>query len=273
MKIVFKPEIMLELETIATQAGGLEFSGFGYIEAKDDDLYVYDFELMHIGSSGSTEIGAKDLIDLQDRPDAKNMKLWVHRHPLGSGIPGPSCWSGTDNKTIKEEPLGGIPALVKWSCSVVRTPLGWVGRIDNHVTNYIEHVEVEPQAKIFALVESMLPRPKASKKDGLAQKLGQRLLDLVEVDDDVWDDMFLPIFEPLGARQLPLLPEIGSASTWGDDWMDHHYPDWQDLPPIREEKTTHALTDAEWEKIQFTEGLPDPEEEVQFVDGLPVVEE
>ncbi len=66
------------------------------------------------------------------------------RHPLGTGIPGPHNWSGTDETTILREPMGSTPSAVNWSISIVLTPGGFVGRIDNYVKGITQHLEVEP---------------------------------------------------------------------------------------------------------------------------------
>lgn len=64
------------------------------------------------------------------------------KHPLGSGVPGKHNWSGTDENTCRNEPLGGLPELVQWSASMVKTPHGWVGRIDNYAKKKTIHVPV-----------------------------------------------------------------------------------------------------------------------------------
>ena len=145
MKIIFASEIMLRLMTIASKWRS-EFSGFGFVTRKDKDLFVYDFILLALGSESYTEIPTEKIVALMDRSDAGNMKLWVHAHPCGNGYPGRHNWSGTDQATIVEAPLGRVPEMVKWSASVVLTPGGWVGRVDNHVHKTTIHCSVEPQA-------------------------------------------------------------------------------------------------------------------------------
>lgn len=147
MNIQLSDHVALKLMTIANITEGLEFSGFGFVDLNDDVIYVYDVVVLDIGSEVFTEIAPKSLISLMERPDAKKMKLWIHRHPLGNGVPGIHNWSGTDNNTIQQAPLGGHPDLVKWSCSMVLTPKGWVGRIDNHLKNITQHLEVVPQCR------------------------------------------------------------------------------------------------------------------------------
>lgn len=151
-KIYIAPDIAVTLEGIRNAVGGLEFSGFGFCEQTDNGLYIYDFVLLDVGSSGYTEINTQDIVKLMSRKDAANMKVWVHRHPIGNGIPGEHNWSIMDTSTIQTCPLGGLPELVKWSASIVFTPKGWVGRIDNHLSKKTLHVEVSPKIN-FALVE------------------------------------------------------------------------------------------------------------------------
>jgi hypothetical protein len=145
MKIVVDVAVMLRLMTI----DGLyprEFSGFGFCEKEGDTIRIYDFVLLDVGSEVFTEIPTEKIIGLMGRPDVGKMKVWVHAHPLGDGNPGQHNWSGTDENTIQHTPLGGIPELVKWSVSMVLTPRGWVGRIDNYVSQKTLHLPVEPQA-------------------------------------------------------------------------------------------------------------------------------
>ena len=51
--------------------------------------------------------------------------------------------------------MGGIPDLVKWSLSVVLTPDGWVGRVDNHQTKKTKHLAVAPQSPVRALIHQL----------------------------------------------------------------------------------------------------------------------
>lgn len=143
--IHFTPEIMQVLETIGAQTRGLEFSGFGFVDREPDRFTIYDFVLLDIGSEGYTEIPTSELLKLMERDDSAKMKCWIHRHPVGNGIPGDHNWSGTDTATIHQYPLGGIPELVKWSLSCVRTPRGWVGRFDNHIKDTTAHLDVFPR--------------------------------------------------------------------------------------------------------------------------------
>lgn len=162
MKIELSDTVALKLMTFGNITEGLEFSGFGFVEVKEDTIYVYDVVVLDIGSEVWTEIDPKTLISLMERPDARNMKLWIHRHPLGDGVPGKHNWSGTDNTTISTAPLGGHPEMVKWSCSMVLTPRGWVGRIDNHLKNITQHIEVVPQCREAYVVCDAIQEKKPS---------------------------------------------------------------------------------------------------------------
>jgi hypothetical protein len=75
-------------------------------------------------------------------------------------VPGPHCWSGTDENTIRYTPLGGIPELVKWSISIVRTPGGWVGRLDDHINDETVHMPVHPELPedFIGAVHAMSPK-------------------------------------------------------------------------------------------------------------------
>ncbi len=140
-------KVFREWEYIGSSTNGMEFSGlaFGNMSEDGESFVVYDYILLDIGSSSLTSIPVEKVLELTARPDNKNMRVWFHKHPVGNGITGPHNWSGTDNNTIKDTPLGGIPELVRWSISVVRTPGGWVGRIDNHLTKETHHVDVVPK--------------------------------------------------------------------------------------------------------------------------------
>ncbi|MGD0002834.1 MAG: hypothetical protein ABSE06_01250 [Anaerolineaceae bacterium] len=156
--IILNEDVAIKLLGYTT-ATHLEFSGFGFCNVIGEDIIVYDFVLLHVGSPGYTEIPPQKVLALLDRPDAKNMKVWLHRHPVGNGIPGPHNWSGTDEHTCTKEPLGGVPEMVKWSVAVVITPRGWVGRIDNHLTHKTLHLPVLPAVKPFHTeIGELLPK-------------------------------------------------------------------------------------------------------------------
>jgi hypothetical protein len=65
------------------------------------------------------------------------------RHPIDT-------WSGTDLNTILTQPLGGVPELVRWSASIVLTPHGWIGRVDNYLNHTTIECQVEPNAFSWA---------------------------------------------------------------------------------------------------------------------------
>jgi hypothetical protein len=203
MKIVLSPEVAITLETTTTQSRGHEFSGFGFAEIQDGTtLYVYDVVILHVGSEVYTEINPEKIFELTKREDAANMRVWFHRHPMGNGVPGWHNWSGTDNATIKETPLGGIPELVGWSASIVRTLGGWVGRIDNHKTGKTVHVEVHPKVLpgTFEMTELLLGEYIAKQKAVAVRRVLNRgdihrgyvnfPTDPLEDDDEeYWDDL------------------------------------------------------------------------------------
>lgn len=135
MKIIFTPEVFLQLSLVETVVGKREFSGYGYVnvkKVKGETLFeVYDIVLLDVGTSGWTEFDSRKILDLLNREDAHKMKLWFHRHPVGNGVPGAHNWSGTDQNTCTNEPLGSVnPDQVKWALAAVLTPGGWVGRVD-----------------------------------------------------------------------------------------------------------------------------------------------
>ena len=88
------------------------FAGFGWVLKVGNTLKVYDFDLLHVGSENFTDIPAARIIPLIDRSDNQNMRLWVHKHPLGNGIPGPWNWSPVDHDTCTLTPMGGLPELI-----------------------------------------------------------------------------------------------------------------------------------------------------------------
>ena len=135
MKIIFTPEVYVELQAVAEMVRGREFSGYGFVNAikKDGDMdfEVYDFVLLDVGNPGYTEFSSEKILEVMKREDADKMKLWIHRHPVGNGVPGPQNWSKTDHDTCTLEPLGcPDPRLVRWALAAVLTPHGWVGRMD-----------------------------------------------------------------------------------------------------------------------------------------------
>lgn len=180
MKIVIEPELMLRLQSYAAAIPD-EFSGFGFCELEKDVIRVYDFVLLNVGSYAFTEIPTSKILPIMERSDAGKCKVWLHRHPMGSGVPGPENWSGTDVATIKTGPLGSVPELVKWSVSIVLTPRGWVGRIDNYVTGKTVHLEVEPQAKtiyaeLAAIKSEVMATLKPFQREARVDAFGQLII-------------------------------------------------------------------------------------------------
>lgn len=168
MKIVLEPQVMARLLSYAIATSN-EYSGFGFCERREDgNIHVYDFVLLNVGSWAYTEIEPRTMLPLLQREDRKKMKVWLHRHPLGNGIPGPHNWSSTDERTIRLEPLGATPQVVNWSVSIVLTPTGFVGRIDNYLKGITEHLEVEPSTKDFFeqvwALEMQYEEPSSTKK-------------------------------------------------------------------------------------------------------------
>jgi hypothetical protein len=150
VKIILTPDVFLRLAIIEELTEGREFSGYGFIEIEENDgvpnFRVYDIELLDVGTQGYTEFGSSAILNVMKREDASNMKLWFHKHPLGSGKPGPHNWSKTDNDTCTNQPLGcPDPDRVRWALAMVLTPGGWVGRVDQYAGGKCrtQHVQVE----------------------------------------------------------------------------------------------------------------------------------
>lgn len=154
MKIVIEQDVYASLMTFAHASGMREFSGVGWIKVDGNTITLYDIRLLSAGSEAFTQIPPEKLLKAMEIHDPADMRVWFHRHPLGNGIPGPHNWSGVDEDNIKNTPLGGIPQLVGWSVSIVLTPGGWVGRIDNHIKGTTKHINVVPGYQAhYALME------------------------------------------------------------------------------------------------------------------------
>lgn len=159
MKAFIKDEILviipamqlLKLETWCASAGGKEVSGIGTMKYEKGKFLVQEVFLCAGGSEVFTQIEPEHIMEVVKQGiDPSLIKLWWHRHPVGNGLPGPHCWSGTDQNTIVTAPLGSSPALVEWSVSIVRTPYGWVGRMDDYRKEHTLHCKV---SQIFEPVE------------------------------------------------------------------------------------------------------------------------
>jgi hypothetical protein len=205
MKIVLEPQVLAYLETCVAMADGREVSGFGFVklDRENNDFIVYDAVVLDIGSSGYTEIPSEKLLPLLDREDARNLKCWWHRHPIGSGVPGPHNWSGTDNNTARQEPLGSTPEMVKWSISIVRTPKGWVGRYDTYgPKGSLTHLEVEPSfaPKVFDTLQQLY----IAKQETKLEQWRNMQRNMEPSQDDEWEYVDLDgSFDESGDEQMP----------------------------------------------------------------------
>lgn len=173
MKIILSPEVGINLEAIIGQVGEQEFSGIGFCKIIDGDIYCYEILLLDVGTKGYTEISSELLMEaLENRHDKNNARLWFHRHPIEG-------WSTTDLNTIMTAPMGGIPEIVKWSASIVRTPSTWIGRVDNHLAKTHVVAEIEPNIdpKLMAHTDELLTEykhftEKATQADEMAYMAG-----------------------------------------------------------------------------------------------------
>lgn|GEM_PF-1919900 len=144
MKILLSTEVLLKLESWCTTAGNKEVSGLGTVRYEQGNIVVEAVWLLDAGTEGLTDIPPERIAALNAQGvDITKLKLWWHRHPVGNGLPGPHNWSGIDEGTIVNTPLGSSPELVKWSVSIVRTPYGWVGRVDHYTKERTVHCEVQ----------------------------------------------------------------------------------------------------------------------------------
>jgi len=205
-KIILSPAVALNLENLVHTTREQEFSGLGLVNVVDGDLVVYDIVLMNVGSMGFTEISAEDLIKL-NRPDKANIRLWFHRHPVEG-------WSGTDVNTITTAPLGGIPEIVRWSASIVRTPTRWIGRIDDHIHKTSLVAEVTPNVDVKLSKRAIILLDKYWKEAEKASRTYARFP--------------FPISRPTGLAQQynfidDMLGEDDDAED--DEWLDAQYED------------------------------------------------
>jgi len=199
------------LETACNQAERLEVSGYGFIRQEGDTLVVYDACVLDVGSWGETNIDPKDpevaekLLDLLEREDAANLKLWWHRHPILG-------WSSTDEYACRVTPMGGDPKHVRWSAAVVRTPHGWIGRIDNHLTDKTAHVPVVTGAEdVVADTDGL-----RVKKSSAGATIAHANYTLFNEDDDIEDLDYEDLAEELDEE----LDRFG-------DGADQHEYDWK----------------------------------------------
>jgi hypothetical protein len=146
MQVVIPDRILLHLESWVASAQGREVSGVGIMDTDEEEgtFTLTKVWLLAAGTSAYTEIPGATMAKLVSEgitPD--QIKVWWHRHPVGNGIPGAHNWSSTDDHTAMREPFGISPDLVGWLVSIVRTPLGWVARYDNHNRMYTVHMPVK----------------------------------------------------------------------------------------------------------------------------------
>ncbi|RPJ36199.1 MAG: hypothetical protein EHM35_08545 [Planctomycetaceae bacterium] len=225
MKIVLLPEVAMALETAVSQTRGKEFSGFGFAIVEGNAVMVYDYAILNVGSEGYTEIPAEEILKLSEREDAENLRVWFHRHPIGNGQPGEHNWSGLDRETITTAPFGSIPELVKWSASIVRTPRGWVGRIDNHINKTVAHVEVEP--KVPVEVFNTIDRLSTERMEKLVERLKREYGPAVvryPMTDQEYSQLFMNGFDLEGERAEEMLfpDEDLVEADLEDEWQDEY---------------------------------------------------
>ncbi len=203
MKIILSPEVAVNLEAVVREVGHQEFSGVGFVEIVNGDIYVYEVAILNVGTGGYSEIPSEKLSEaLKDRTDKDHVRLWFHRHPIEG-------WSSTDLDTIHRAPLGGIPELVRWSASIVRTPTRWIGRVDNHIkkTHVVATVEPNIDAHFLARAKDLL----ADYWNGIASNIrGEDVARFIGASDQ---SFYQPSF-----LDEPVETEI-------DDWLDVAYLD------------------------------------------------
>lgn len=202
--IILDRQAELKLTAWAIVTGNLEFSGLGLIERKGADrFHVVDVFLLGVGSEIYTEFNHGRQRALGNDP---RLKLWFHRHPIGSGNPGdPGNWSGTDESTATREPMGVDPRLVQWSVAIVRTPGGWVGRIDLHVpTTRTFHCAVEPR----------FPTPETV----------EEAMKLITPELEEYVGVLLQEFNALRAARVPQRSQFFSRYEF--DGREAEYDDW-----------------------------------------------
>lgn len=196
MKIIYSPNVTATLNAVDDITEFHEFSGVGFVNVVNMDFYVYEFELLDVGSPGYSQINPELLMPLMEREDAQNIKIWLHKHPMGNGEPGPHNWSSTDVATIWNTPLGGVPKLVRWSLSSVLTPRGWVGRIDDHINEKTEHLSVvglndgTPDRKAVKLARKFMRKKRNEKFAAEYIRREDAFSWIEEKAEEIWLDLF-----------------------------------------------------------------------------------
>lgn len=112
--------IAADFEAARTAVYPNEISGFGFVEIKNTSegglrFIVYDWVLLDVGTFDYTVITPDQVQSLREHPNYKDLRIWLHSHPMGNGSPGAHNWSPMDERTIQKTPLGGPPELVKHS--------------------------------------------------------------------------------------------------------------------------------------------------------------
>jgi hypothetical protein len=93
------------------------------------------------------------------------------KHPI-------TGWSSRDLQTILKEPLGSTPENVGWSVSIVITPVGWIGRIDNYVKGIHKDLEIEPTvADIYKEIRELEKARAPFHYGGAGERDGSRVLE------------------------------------------------------------------------------------------------
>lgn len=160
-QVLVPDRILAQLETFCATASGREISGVGMVRYAPPNIEIVEVWALAGGSEVFTQIQPEHLAELLEMGvDLSKVKLWWHRHPVGNGVPGPHNWSSTDENTCTKEPLGSTPDMVKWSVSIVRTPFGWVGRMDDYRKEVAFHLPVQQalSPNDHLAIHAMMPR-------------------------------------------------------------------------------------------------------------------
>ena len=85
--------IAFEFEAARAAVFPMEISGFGFVthslNAEGDYVFlVYDWVFLDVGTYDFTIISSDQVREFKDHKNAKDMKVWLHSHPVGDGEPG-----------------------------------------------------------------------------------------------------------------------------------------------------------------------------------------
>jgi hypothetical protein len=138
LAISIPQDTLLILETMCATAQAWELAGFATVDYRKP-LFVVRYAFLL--SAGDPQNPSSDSIaSIASHVGGEaNLRVWWHRHSIGDGRPGPHNWSASDEEFIARPP---IPSLNQWLISVVRTPLGWVGRLDDYRSKVTIHMPV-----------------------------------------------------------------------------------------------------------------------------------